>query len=172
MTMENADVTAALDLVLRDARADDAQRLADWACAMAWETEHKRLDPDTVLRGVQRVLQAPVRGRYFIAELDGQPAGTLMLTYEWSDWRCADWWWIQSVYIPEWARRRGVFRRLYAHVRALCGTTPGVCGLRLYVERDNLRAQQTYAALGMRDAAYLVFEDGLPWLDGIIQKNR
>ncbi len=163
-------VTKRVQPVVRDAGHADVDLLADWACAMAMETEHKRLDPETVRRGVSAVLQQPVRGRYFIAEIDGQPAGTLMLTYEWSDWRCADWWWIQSVYIAEHARRIGVFRRLYAHVRALTETTPGVCGLRLYVERDNLRAQQTYAALGMRDAAYQIFEDGLPWLDGLIGK--
>ncbi len=172
MTTENAHVNAAAKLVLRDARAEDAHCLAVWACAMARETEHKRLDPETVHRGILRVLEEPVRGRYFIAEVDGLPAGTLMLTYEWSDWRCADWWWIQSVYVAVDQRRHGVFRALYAHARALAESTPGVCGLRLYVERDNHRAQLTYAALGMRDAAYQVFEEGLPWLDGVIRKEQ
>ncbi len=160
-----------VNLTVRDASADDLETLAGYACAMAWETEHKRLDPDTVRRGIATVMAEPARGRYFVVERAGSVVGTLMLTYEWSDWRCGDWWWIQSVYVDPAARRHGVFRALYAHARALAAATPGVCGLRLYVERDNVRAQQTYASLGMQDAAYRVYEDGLPWLAGVIRKD-
>jgi GNAT superfamily N-acetyltransferase len=148
--------------VIRAARPEDAARLARWAIAMAWETEHKRLDPDTVARGVREVFEQPARGRYFIAErvVDDAPvaAGTLMLTREWSDWRCGDWWWIQSVYVAAAHRRFGVYRALYEHVHALALATPGVCGLRLYVERDNANAQRTYGSLGMVDAGYAIHE--------------
>ncbi len=150
-------------LHIREARADDGARLAAWAIAMAWETEHKALDADVVARGVRAVFDQPARGRYFIAESandDGLEAvGTLMLTHEWSDWRCGDWWWIQSVYVAPEHRRRGVYRALYAHVHALAHDAPDVCGLRLYVERGNANAQRTYASLGMRDAGYAMFED-------------
>src|SRR5687767_8678773 len=104
------------NLVVRAARPDEAATLAAWAGEMAWETEHKRLDADTVLRGVQRVFEEPGRGRYLIAERSGEAAGTLLLTYEWSDWRCADWWWIQSVYVVPAHRRQGVYAALYRHV--------------------------------------------------------
>ncbi len=164
-------MTSSNDLTLRDAGLADIDSLTSFAIAMAWETEHKRLHPDTVRRGIAVILNEPIRGRYFIAERGGERVGTLMLTYEWSDWRCADWWWIQSVYIVESARRSGVFRALYQHAHALCEAAPGVCGLRLYVERDNQRAQATYAALGMQDAGYLVFEQGLPWLAEVIRKD-
>jgi ribosomal protein S18 acetylase RimI-like enzyme len=46
-------------------------------------------------------------------------------------------------------------------VAQLARATPGVIGLRLYVERDNAVAQRTYAALGMRDAGYRVYEQPL-----------
>jgi len=85
-------------------------------------------------------------------------AGTLMLTREWSDWRNGDWWWIQSVYVPDACRRQGVFAALYRHVAQLARDAPGVVGLRLYVERENDDAQRTYAALGMTDAGYHIFE--------------
>lgn len=146
------------DLRIRPAHADDADRLAAWAQAMAWETEHKRLDPGTVQRGVAGVFEQPGRGRYFIAERAGQPVGTLMLTYEWSDWRDGDWWWIQSVYVDPAHRRQGVYAALYAHVQALALASDRVRGLRLYVERDNTRAQRTYEALGMQDAGYRMYE--------------
>ena len=158
-------------LRIRDAEAADAPLLAEWATAMAWETERKRLDPATVALGVSNALADPMRARYFIAmrqaEVAGRetlalPVGTLMLTDEWSDWRNGWWWWIQSVYVPPAERRTGVFAALYDHADSLARATPGVVGLRLYVERDNTAAQRTYASLGMDDAGYLIFETELP----------
>ena len=152
---------------VRAAHAADAALIAAWNAAMAWETEHKRLDPDTLRAGVAAGLADPAKARYFIAmddaavaghETIGVPVGTLMLTTEWSDWRNGDWWWIQSVYVPAEHRRRGVFAALYRHVEQLARDTPGVIGLRLYVERDNAVAQRTYEALGMRDAGYAIRE--------------
>ena len=154
-------------LRIRDANAQDAPLLADWAAAMAWETEHKRLDPATVALGVSNALADPARARYFIAmrqaeaaggETLAHPVGTLMLTDEWSDWRNGWWWWIQSVYVPPAERRTGVFSARHDPAASLARATPGVVGLRLYVERDNAAAQRTYRALGMDDAGYLVFE--------------
>ncbi len=152
------------ELRVREALAADADLLARWNAAMAWETEHKRLDPDTLARGARAVFAQPARGRYFIAQRSGaegpsEAAGCLLLTEEWSDWRCGLWWWIQSVYVAPEHRRHGVYRALHAHVRALARATPEVCGLRLYVEKANARAQRTYAALGMGDAGYVVFEE-------------
>jgi ribosomal protein S18 acetylase RimI-like enzyme len=51
-----------------------------------------------------------------------------------------------------------VFKAMYDHVDALVRSTPGVCGLRLYVESDNDRAQRTYRRCGMHDANYRVME--------------
>jgi len=156
-------------LRIRDAAPDDAPLLAGWAAAMALETEGKTLDPATVAAGVAAGIADPARARYFIAmreaavagsETLAVPAGTLMLTSEWSDWRNGSWWWIQSVYVAPEYRRQGVYAALYRHVERLARATPGVVGLRLYVERDNASAQRTYAALGMRDAGYRIFEDG------------
>ena len=155
------------DFRIRAAEPSDLTLLAEWAQAMAWETEHKRLDADTVRAGVAAGLADATRARYLIAMEDapvaghetlGMPVGTLMLTSEWSDWRNGDWWWIQSVYVPEAHRRRGVFAALYRHVEAQARAAPSVIGLRLYVERANAVAQRTYAALGMTDAGYALYE--------------
>jgi GNAT superfamily N-acetyltransferase len=142
----------------RDAQAHDLDFIAGGNAAMALETEHKRLDPAIVRAGVQAAFDDPGRGRYFVAEIDGKVVGQLMITFEWSDWRNGVFWWIQSVYVAPQARRQGVFRTLYGHVERLAKETPGVCGLRLYVENDNIRAQQTYLGCGMVDAGYLVME--------------
>ena len=152
---------------IREATADDAALLARGASAMALETEHKRLDPATVLAGVAAGIADPARARYFVAmdealaagrETLALPVGTLMLTREWSDWRNGEWWWIQSVYVDPAHRRQGVFAALYRHVEQLARSTDGVVGLRLYVERGNATAQRTYESLGMRDADYRIYE--------------
>lgn len=154
-------------LRIRDAEPADRDLIADWMIAMAWETEHKRLDPDTVRAGVQAGLADPAKARYFVAmrevEVAGREtiaaaAGTLMFTHEWSDWRNGDWWWIQSVYVAPEHRRQGVYQAMHQHVAALARATPDVIGLRLYVERANTAAQSTYRALAMDDAGYAIFE--------------
>ena len=147
-----------MDLDVRPATDADAALMVRWAEAMAFETEGKQLDDATVARGIAAGLADPQRARYFIATVAGEPAGTLMLTPEWSDWRDGWWWWIQSVYVAPAHRRKGVYRALYSHVLAQARADSGVCGLRLYVERENTNAQRTYEFLGMVDAGYRMYE--------------
>jgi GNAT superfamily N-acetyltransferase len=147
-----------MTLTIRRGEPRDANVVAEFNRRMAWETEHKHLDPDTLARGVEKVFADPARGFYLVAEVDGDVVGQLMVTYEWSDWRDGWFWWVQSVYVREDQRRSGVFRLLYAAVMEQARSAGNVVGLRLYVERDNTRAQGTYRNLGMGDAGYLVWE--------------
>lgn len=147
----------AAQLLIRDATPDDHVFLVGCAAAMALETEHKQLDAARLARGVQTLLAQPARGFYLIAERAGTRVGTLMVSYEWSDWRGGDFWWIQSVYVLPEARRGGVYRALHMATRTRAQSA-GAVGLRLYVEQDNTCAQRSYAALGMRRTAYALFE--------------
>jgi ribosomal protein S18 acetylase RimI-like enzyme len=149
---------SAMSIVVRPATESDVDAIARYNAAMALESEHRELDPRTVRRGVHAALLDPSLGRYFVADEGGEVVGQLLITHEWSDWRNALFWWIQSVYVVPAARRRGVFRALLDHVRRLADADPGVCGLRLYVERDNVRAQETYRRTGLVDTGYLVME--------------
>jgi GNAT superfamily N-acetyltransferase len=149
---------------VRPATRGDLQHLVEWNAAMALETEDKVLDRAVLERGVAGVFDDPRRGFYLVAERDARPVGSLLVTFEWSDWRCGDWWWIQSVYVPPAARRLGVFRALYDAVERRARATPGVVGLRLYVEGGNEKAQQTYENLGMTASSYRFFARG--FLDG------
>jgi GNAT superfamily N-acetyltransferase len=147
-----------MSITIREATLADAATIADNNSSMALETEGRALAPDIVGPGVTALLEDPQKGRYWVAEADGDVVGQLMVTYEWSDWRNGMLWWIQSVYVDPGYRRRGVFSSLYRHVESLASAEPGVCGLRLYVEKKNRRAQQTYAALGMTKPNYVVME--------------
>jgi ribosomal protein S18 acetylase RimI-like enzyme len=136
----------------------DVDVVADFNVAMALETESLALDPEVVRRGVRAMIDDPTKGTYRLAEVDGRVVGQLMVTLEWSDWRCGWWWWIQSVYIAPIARRSGVYRALYESVIADAKERRDVRGVRLYVEHENVRAQETYTALGMVRGKYVFFE--------------
>ena len=47
---------------------------------------------------------------------------------------------------------------MYAYALAAANARKDVCGIRLYVERANAVAQQTYANLGMRKSHYDLYE--------------
>lgn len=143
---------------IRPARADDAPVVVQFNERLAAESEQKQLDDDVLARGVAMLLSRPDLGRYFVAEVDGRIIGQIMITYEWSDWRCAMFWWIQSVYVVPEFRQRGVFRSLYQHVESAAQNDGGVCGLRLYVERENEAAIATYQRMKMKPAGYHVYE--------------
>jgi L-amino acid N-acyltransferase YncA len=95
---------------IREAKLEDADALIEFNQAMALETEGKRLDPEKIAAGVKAVFKDDRRGFYLVAEDAGQIVGGLMVTYEWSDWRNAWFWWIQSVYVvPEGERPAALF---------------------------------------------------------------
>jgi GNAT superfamily N-acetyltransferase len=146
------------DATIRRATSADIGVLVEFNRAMARETEGTELARDRVAAGVQALLDEPQRGFYLVAERSGAIVGALMVTTEWSDWRNGMFWWIQSVYVRDDCRRQGVFRRLYADVQQRAKTDPHVCGFRLYVERNNTVAQQTYVSLGMAETAYKMFQ--------------
>lgn len=145
-------------LSIRRARSEDRDILADFQVRMARETEGRKLDRQVVREGVQGVLADERRGFYLVAWAEGKVVGSMMITPEWSDWRCGFFWWIQSVYVVPAFRRRGVFSRLYAHAREEGRRAAGVCGLRLYVEKENRAARDTYRALKMIPTSYRIYE--------------
>ncbi len=143
---------------IRPGRPADVDVLVDFNLRLAQETEDKQLDADLLRAGVAAALADPQKGRYFVAEAAGDVIGCLMLTREWSDWRNGDLWWIQSVYVRQADRSRGVFRSLYKYA-ADAAKAAGAVGLRLYVEDDNSVARAAYTKLGMHDAKYRVMEE-------------
>ncbi len=151
--------TTSTELPLRVRRAgiDDLDVLIQGNAEMAIETEGLRLDPHTLREGVKAGLLGRADARYLLAMRGDAVAGQLMLTREWSDWRDGHVWWIQSVYVWPEHRRGGVYRALYERVLA-DARKEGAAGIRLYVDRRNQQAQQTYAALGMDGQHYQVFE--------------
>jgi ribosomal protein S18 acetylase RimI-like enzyme len=145
-------------LAIRPATPADIPVIVEFNRCLAEESEGKTLDPEVLTAGVTSALADPHKALYFLAEEGGTVLGQLSLTTEWSDWRNGWLWWIQSVYVRPEARRRGIFRALYQHIYQEANENPTVIGLRLYVERDNQAAQQTYLGMGMEWTSYLVLQ--------------
>ena len=146
------------ELHLRDASLADLEVIVEFNARLAHETEDRELDRAVLTGGVAALLRDATKGRYFVAEQAGDVVGQVMVTYEWSDWRNGQFWWIQSVYVRADSRGAGVFKALFAHVSRLAQSQPEVCGLRLYVEEDNASARAVYARLGLRPTTYGVME--------------
>jgi len=147
-----------LAVTVRPAAMGDLETLVRFNAAIAKETESRQLDLERLRRGTRAVLESSAHGYYLVAERDAVIVGQLFVTYEWSDWRNGMFWWIQSVYVEPSIRGRGVYRALHAHVLRDARARGDVCGLRLYVEKENEAAQEAYTRLGMTMTPYRVYE--------------
>lgn len=145
----------------RPARPGDLDALVRSTLGNAWETEQLRLDPAVVRRAVQALLADPNKGRAFVVEDGAAVIASLYVTFEWSDWHDAWYWWIQSLYVVPERRGQGVYTRLYEFVQGQARAADNVRSIRLYVEKANENGLRAYRGHGMKEAPYLVFEQTL-----------
>ncbi len=145
-------------MIVREAKLSDIPTLLDFQLKMALETENVQLEIQPLTQGMQKLFRDPTRGKYYVAEEEGEVIGCLMTTSEWSEWRCGTIFWIQSVYVAASHRKKGVFKQMYQHIRQLVNDDPDFKGIRLYVDNSNEAAKQVYKGLGMNGDHYSVFE--------------
>jgi GNAT superfamily N-acetyltransferase len=142
---------------IRFATPNDATTIANFNKAMALETENKILNDETILEGVKNLLLQPQYGFYLVAEIDHEIVGSLMITYEWSDWRNGIIWWLQSVYVKTSHRQQSVFKNMLAFVEQQAIAKKSV-GIRLYMDNQNSNAAKTYERCGFTQSDYLILE--------------
>ena len=148
-----------MNIKVRPGLLFDIDVIADYQVKMAFETENGlKLDPPTVNLGVTAVMDDPSKGKYWLAEVDGQVVGCLLTVPEWSDWRNGTVLWIHSVYVHPDFRKHGVYKSLYQHLVEMVKESPDLRGLRLYVDKTNTRAQKVYESLGMNQDHYSLYE--------------
>ncbi len=145
-------------ITIRNANREDASNILEFQLRLARETEDVSLDKLVVSQGIKAIFDDPGKGAYYVAEWNGQVVGCFLITFEWSEWRNGNVWWMQSVYVDLLHRRRGIFKKMYDYLLQVVATEPRVLGLRLYVDKSNLRAQKVYGALGMDGEHYTVYE--------------
>jgi GNAT superfamily N-acetyltransferase len=157
MALSAAPVPRAM-VTVRAARPTDLDGLVQSTLGNALESEGIRLDPDVARRGVALLLQDPHKGKVFVAEHAGRLVASTYVTFEWSDWHAAWYWWIQSVYVqPDW-RGKHVYTALYRAIQQAAREAHDVRAVRLYVEAHNEPALRAYRGHGMKPAPYEVFE--------------
>ncbi|MFN8257151.1 MAG: GNAT family N-acetyltransferase [Bacteroidales bacterium] len=145
-------------MLIRTAKYSDKDKIIDFQMKMAWETEGLELNPELVNKGVENVLNDPSKGVYYVFEFDDNVVASLLITYEWSDWRNGTVLWIQSVYVLPQFRGQGIYKKMYHYLKEKIKNEPGLLGLRLYVEKNNINAQSVYSKLGMNGDHYQMFE--------------
>lgn len=148
----------AMIINIRKAQIKDIERIVEFQKEMAFETENLNLDSNILLKGVTSVFEDDAKASYYIAENETEPTGMLMITKEWSDWRNGWVWWIQSVYIKPGFRKMGIYKLLYDHIKKIVIKSDNIMGLRLYVDKRNIRAQSVYNSLGMTGDHYTTYE--------------
>lgn len=143
---------------VRPARPDDLETLVDFSQALGVESEGRHPEAATVGASIQAALDDPAKARYFVAEADGDVVGSLFVTFEWSDWSCGWYWWIQGAYVQPDRRGQGIFRALYDAVHATARQEGDVRRIRLYVHDENQAGIATYRAIGMHEEPYRIFD--------------
>jgi GNAT superfamily N-acetyltransferase len=134
------------NLQIRPATLADVDTISAFNAALARETEARTLDGQLLQAGVETILQDPTKGWYAVAVSSDDSAqskvvGQILITYEWSDWRNGNFWWLQSLYVDPEYRQQGVFRQLYD-----------------YVHRQAQTTHKAYAHVGFQETAYKMHE--------------
>lgn len=147
--------------IVQQASLSDATDIARFQVAMAKESEDTELDYELVLRGVTEGLKDTNKGTYLVARNEeGRAIASLLITREWSDWRCGWYLWIQSVFVTPEYRRQGVYRAMYQKVKTIAAGAQSPC-VRLYVDKGNVKGLSTYKSLGMKESHYLLYEEDI-----------
>lgn len=145
-------------MIVRKAIRKDSDSIVDFQLKMALETENISLDKATVELGVQAIFDDQSKGNYFVAEKNDIIVGSLLTTFEWSDWRNGTVLWIQSVFILATHRKQGIYKKLYKHIRELVESDKNLKGIRLYADKTNTAAHQVYDRMGMNADHYQLYE--------------
>ena len=157
-------IGAEYSLIIRKAKLEDLDGIVALNIQMSKETDTKIIDENVVREGVKAVLRNVVKGFYLIAEEENNYkilAGQLMVTFEWSDWRNKNIWWIHNVYVDKKYRNKKVFSQLYRCAVKMASSERNVVVLRLYVEDYNVSAKQVYESFGMKKTSYEIYEISL-----------
>ena len=133
---------------VRNAKLDDLDNLVEFVIAEANEAEGIIKSSEIVLNGIKAGLVNPDIARYWIIENEnGNPFGNVSVVKEWSDWNCAFYWWIQSMFLLPNYRGIGLMEALLKEVK-LAVENENAIELRLYVHKDNDRAIKAYKKVG------------------------
>lgn len=143
---------------IKQANIEHLETIANFQKLMALETENLDLPIENLNKGVKKFFDEPFLGKYLIATSKDEIVGCLLIQYEWSDWRNAFVIWLHSVYVLPEYRKKGVFAEMYKYVKKKVETSDEYTGIRLFVDKTNVKAQKVYEKMGMSSEHYELFE--------------
>ncbi|MDD2384923.1 MAG: GNAT family N-acetyltransferase [Sulfurospirillaceae bacterium] len=147
------------NLAVRIATRDDAKEIAKFNVVFAKETVDKSLSMALTTEGVHQVFAKFNNGFYIIAKLDDKVVGVAMITREWSDWCNGAFYCIQSIFVIHSEHEQSIHDALFNKARALAKEHYDVCGIRLFVHKDDKETQKSYEKLGLSKTKYRLFEE-------------
>jgi GNAT superfamily N-acetyltransferase len=137
---------------IRTGEAKDIEILVQFNTMCALESEGKVLNPESAYKGTMTLIENASKGIYYIAEIEGQAVGCLMVNLQWEDSKANYIYWLQSVFTKPEFRRRGVFKSLFRH--AYKQAEAKGLGLRSYVDVGNHASLEAHRMIGMKEASY------------------
>jgi len=144
-------------LNIRIAELKDAEKIAKNNVYLAKESEDLDIDYKTTYKGVKAIISDKNKGFFIVTELNRKIIGELMVTYEWSDWRSKDFWWIQSVYVDKEHRKQGIFNKMKDFIIKLAKEN-NIDKVRLYVHNKNKDAINAYEKSNMKKDDYIIYK--------------
>ncbi len=155
--LKTTETYLCITMNIRKAILGDAEDITKQNILLAKESEKVVLDANTVFAGVNAVLSDKRKGFYIVAEEDNVIIGQMMITFEWSDWRNTNIWWIQSVYVQKQWRKKKIFSELFQYIQQQA-RKHHVSILRLYTYESNTVAQIVYQQIGMQKEPYMFYQ--------------
>lgn len=147
------------NLIVRIATRDDATKIAEFNVLFAKETINKNIPLALTTEGVHQVFAKFHNGFYLLASLEDTIVGMTMITREWSDWSNGAFYCIQSIFVTEHHHEKEIHDALLAKAKTLAKEHYDVCGIRLYVHKDDKTTQKMYEELGLQKTPYRLFEE-------------
>lgn len=139
-------------------KKDHLELIINFQINMAFESENLTLREELVRKGIEEIFDKPMLGSYLIYIEGNKTLACLLIQEEWSDWRAGKVLWIHSVYVLPQFRNKGIFKKMYEHLKEKVSADPKILGLRLYVDNRNQTAQKIYEKLGMENDHYSLYE--------------
>lgn len=146
-------------ITIREATNYDLNFLVNFQSKLAFETENIILNNEILEKGILMALNDSNKGTYYIAEYQKKVCGCFLITYEWSDWKCKTYLWLQSVYIFKEFRKLGIFNAMFSFLKKMVlNNVDNFAGIKLYVDKNNINAQSVYNKIGMNNEHYILYE--------------
>lgn len=143
-------------MLIKIAKLQDAYKIAQNNIMLAEESENMKIQYEKVLKGVRGIIADKKKGFYLVIEQENEILGQIMVTYEWSDWRGKNIWWLQSIYVQEKWRRKGLMGKMLEEIKKM-SREYDVFAIRLYVHEGNKNAIEAYEHIGMEKSPYYIF---------------